>query len=90
MHVYIPTYIHTCIHTYIHTHTHTTFRVFIQLAGILDSDEFLDGKVDVMIEGLRALFPTNTIKTSLEHQDEIHQHAKGHGEAGTKEREHIL
>ena len=88
MYIYLHTYIHVYIHTY--THTHTTFRVFIQLAGILDSYEFLDGKVDVMIEGLRALFPTNTIKTSLEHQDEIHQHAKGHGEAGTKEREHIL
>ena len=37
-------------------------RLFGTLAGMIEPEEFLDGKVDMMIVGLKALLSTNTIR----------------------------
>jgi|NorSeaMetagenome_1021524.scaffolds.fasta_scaffold80559_2 hypothetical protein len=37
-------------------------RLFGTLAGMIEPEEFLDGKVDMMIVGLKALLSTSTIR----------------------------
>ena len=37
-------------------------RLFGTLAGMISPEEFLDGKVDMMVVGLKALLSTNTIR----------------------------
>jgi len=48
--------------------TNTRLRLFGKLAGMLDPDDYHDSRVNMMMEGLRALFHTN----------EIHGHMEGH------------
>ena len=45
--------------------------LFGRLAGILEPDDFQDGKCDMMMEGLKALFPTDQIKERLEGSPEL-------------------
>ena len=47
-------------------HASTRLRVFGKLAGILDQEDFHNGKINMMLVGLRALFQPNEIHGRME------------------------
>ena len=49
----------------------TRLKLFGQLSGMIEPDEYEDGKCNVILEGLKALFPADQIKERLEGSPEM-------------------